>query len=274
MTRVAAIQMVSSAMLDANLEIAAELIGLAAKEGAKLVSLPENFACMGKTERDKLAIREPFGQGPIQNFLAVQAKQHRLWLAGGTIYLSAKSPDKARAACLIYDPNGGCVARYDKIHLFDVTLATEANETYRESDTLEAGNEVVVTETPLGKVGISICYDLRFPELYRRMHDGQVELILVPSAFTETTGAAHWEILLRTRSVENLCYVIASNQGGQHANKRTTWGHSMIVNPWGEVLDRVEKGPGLAIADIDVNQQRLLRKNFPCIEHRKIIDER
>jgi nitrilase len=178
--------------------------------------------------------------------------------------------NKVRPACLLYDPEGKCIFRYDKIHLFDVTVDEDSEESYQESSTLEAGDEIVVAETPLGNIGMSICYDLRFPELYRAMHKDDVNIITVPSAFTATTGETHWDSLLRARAIENLCYVIASNQGGQHINDRETWGHSMIIDPWGEILDCVEKGPGFAIADIDLEKQKTLRRNFPCLEHRQL----
>ncbi|TDJ17003.1 MAG: carbon-nitrogen hydrolase family protein [Gammaproteobacteria bacterium] len=269
MTKVASLQMISTADVDVNLESASELIAQAANQGAEFLLLPENFPLMGHEEHDKVAILEPFGQGPIQGFLSEQSQKYGIWLMGGTIPLQASVADKIRAACLLYDPAGKCAFRYDKIHLFDATVDEESEESYQESNTLEAGNEIVIAETPFGNIGMTVCYDLRFPELYRAMLKNDVNIITVPSAFTATTGVAHWESLLRARAIENLCYVIASNQGGQHINDRETWGHSMIIDPWGDILDCIEKGPGFAIANIDLERQKTLRRNFPCLEHRK-----
>lgn len=267
MTRVAAIQMVSTDNVETNLSSAASLIRQAASDRAELLVLPENFPLMGHHEQDKIAIREPYGNGPIQTFLGEQAKSHKIWLMGGTIPLTADAPNKIRAACLLYNPQGECVARYDKIHLFDVSV-NGGDETYNESSTIEAGSGITVAKTPFGNIGMSVCYDLRFPELYRNMHAQDVNIITVPSAFTATTGKAHWETLLRARAVENLCYVIAPNQGGRHINNRETWGHSMVINPWGDILAVVEQGDGIACADIDLEQLKTLRNNFPTLKHR------
>ena len=270
MTRVAAIQMVSTENVAANLEAAARLIRQAVSDGAEFLVLPENFPLMGMHEQDKLAVMEPFGNGPLQRFLMEQATSHHIWLAGGTIPLQASSPDRIRAACLLYDPQGKCVARYDKIHLFDVAVDNDKDETYNESCTIEAGDQLTVAKTPFGNVGMSVCYDLRFPEIYRNMHRQGVNIIIVPSAFTATTGKAHWEALLRTRAVENLSYVIAPDQGGRHINNRETWGHSMVINPWGDILAVIDSGEGVACADIDIEQLQTLRQNFPVLEHRKL----
>lgn len=269
MTRVASIQMISTADVSQNLISASELISQAVDQGANFLLLPENFPLMGHEEHDKVSILEPFGQGPIQDFLSHQSLRHGIWLMGGTIPLQASDANKVRASCLLYNPEGQCTSRYDKIHLFDVTVDEDTDECYQESNTLEAGNEIVVAETPFGNIGMSVCYDLRFPELYRAMLEYDVDIITVPSAFTATTGEAHWESLLRARAIENLSYVIASNQGGKHINNRETWGHSMIIDPWGRILDCVEKGPGFAIADINLEKQKKLRKNFPCLKHKK-----
>jgi nitrilase len=234
------------------------------------VTLPENFPLMGKEDADRQAIKEILGRGPIQQFLSEQAEQQQIWLLGGTIPLESNNPDKVYPASLLFNPKGECVAHYNKIHLFDVLVDESSDESYRESDNFEPGNEVVVANTDIGNIGLSVCYDLRFPELYRKMHDDNVQIITAPSAFTATTGEAHWESLLRTRAVENLCYVIASNQGGTHVNERETWGHSMIVDPWGTILVSVEKGAGVAVADINLEKQAKLRKMFPALEHRKI----
>ena len=261
--------MISTAEVGENLQSASELIDQAVEQGANFLLLPENFPFMGHEEHDKVAILESFGKGPIQDFLSEQSQKHGIWLMGGTIPLQASDANKVRPACLLYDPQGKCTSRYDKIHLFDATVDEESEESYQESNTLEAGCEIVIAETPIGNIGMSVCYDLRFPEVYRAMHKDDVNIITVPSAFTATTGEAHWETLLRARAIENLCYVIASNQGGQHINDRETWGHSMIIDPWGDILDCIEKGPGFAIADIDLERQKTLRRNFPCLEHRK-----
>ena len=269
MTRVAAIQLVSTDDIDTNLNVTDELINQAVTDHAELVVLPENFPFMGMQEQDKLGVAEPFGQGPMQDFLSDQAKQKGIWLIGGTIPLEASRPDRIRAACLLYNPEGECIARYDKMHLFDVSVSEE-NEVYCESGTIEAGDALVVAKTPLGNIGMSVCYDLRFPEMYRIMHEQDVNIIVVPSAFTHTTGMAHWEPLLRSRAVENLCYVIAPDQGGLHVNNRETWGHSMILNPWGDILAVKDKGEGVVCADIELEQLNRLRINFPVLEHRKL----
>ncbi len=272
MTNVAAAQMVSTDTVSENLEQAEKLIAEAVSRQAELVTLPENFPLMGKKDTDRLAIKETFGSGPIQSFLSEQAKQQHIWLLGGTIPLESNKSTKVYPASLLFNPEGKCIAHYDKIHLFDVLVDESNNESYKESDNFEPGKEIIVAETDIGNIGLSVCYDLRFPELYRKMHDDNVQIITAPSAFTATTGAAHWETLLKTRAVENLCYVIASNQGGKHVNERETWGHSMIVDPWGTILASVDKGAGIAVAKIDLEKQSKLRKTFPVLEHRKIIN--
>lgn len=269
MKRVAAIQMASGPKVGANLNEAGRLISLAADAGAELIVLPENFAIMGITDKDQVAIREQDGEGPIQDFLATQAEKHRVWLVGGTVPLVANDPAKVRAASLLYDSQGRRIARYDKVHLFDVVLE-ESREQYNESQTIVSGDRVVVVDTPFGRLGMAICYDLRFPELFRRMHDEGVQLIVLPASFTAITGRAHWEPLVRARAIENLCYLIASAQGGYHVNGRETHGDSMIVDPWGAVLDRLPRGSGFVIADIDLGREAILRRSFPVLEHRKI----
>ena len=275
MINVAAVQMVSTDTVNENLELAQKLIADAVSKQAKLVTLPENFPLMGKEDTARLAIKEPLTNGPLQSFLSEQSKQHHIWLLGGTIPIESEKPDKVFPASLLYDPKGKCIAHYDKIHLFDVlvdeSMDASENESYRESDAFEAGNRIVVAKTEIGNIGLSVCYDLRFPEMYRKMHEDNVQIITVPSAFTATTGKAHWESLLKTRAIENLCYVIASNQGGTHDNERETWGQSMIVDPWGTILASVDKGAGVAIAAIDLEKQSKLRKMFPVLEHRKIL---
>lgn len=267
--RVAAIQMASGPNVSANLLEAGRLIAKAAEAGAKLVVLPENFAIMGMDEYDKVKIKEADGKGPIQDFLAEQARRHGIWLVGGAIPLAGHQADKVNAACLVFDDKGQRVARYDKVHLFDVTI-TEVGENYIESETIEPGNDVVVIDTPFGRLGLAVCYDLRFPEIFRQMLQNGVEIIVLPSSFTAITGKAHWEVLVRARAIENLSYVVASAQGGFHANGRETYGHSMIVDPWGVVLDHLAQGSGVVVADIDLERLRDIRRNFPALEHRKI----
>lgn len=269
MTRVAAIQMASGPNVNANLLEAARLLKKAAEAGAKLVVLPENFAMMGMTEFDKVKIREADGDGPLQDFLAEQAAKLGIWLVGGTIPLAGHDPDKVNAACLLFDDKGNRVARYDKIHLFDVKI-TESDERYNESESIEPGSKVVVVDTPFGKLGLAVCYDLRFPGLFRHMSEEGVELFVLPSAFTAITGKAHWDTLVRARAIENLSYVIAAAQGGYHANGRETFGHSMIVDPWGVVLDELPRGSGVVVADVERDRLHDLRRSFPVLEHRKI----
>jgi predicted amidohydrolase len=265
--RIAAIQMTSGSEVGPNLAEAAHLIDQAVDAGATMVVLPENFAIMPMQEGDRLVVVEKDGAGPIQGFLSEQARQHHIWLIGGTIPLQARQRNKVRAACLLFDDQGARVARYDKIHLFDVKL--QNGEEYLESGAIEAGDEIVVADTPLGRLGLAVCYDLRFPELFRRMLDEGAEIVTLPSAFTVLTGKAHWEALLRARAIENLIFVIASAQVGRHSNGRETYGDSMIVGPWGEVLGRLARGPGFVIADIDREHMQRVRSALPSIEHRK-----
>lgn len=269
MKRVAAIQMASGPNVNANLLEAQRLIDQAVNAGAGLIVLPENFAQMGSKESDKLKIQEQPGEGPLQSFLAEQAKQHGIWLVGGAIPIATDDPGKVFASSLLFDDQGEQVARYDKVHLFDVHLS-ESNENYNESETIKSGHDVMVAETPFGKLGMAVCYDLRFPGFFRRMLDEQVDIISLPSAFTALTGKAHWDILVRARAIENLAFVVAAAQGGFHVNGRETYGDSMIVDPWGTVLDRKLRGSGVAVADIDLERQREIRANFPVLEHRKI----
>lgn len=264
--------MVSTDRLEENLIQAETLIQQAVDQQASFITLPENFPLMGKEDADRLALAEALGTGPIQDFLSKQASQHGVWLLGGTIPLQTEKSGKVFAASLLYGPDGARQAHYNKIHLFDVMVNESNGESYQESATFEPGTEVVVASTDIGNIGLSVCYDLRFPELYRRMHRDAVQIITAPAAFTATTGEAHWESLLRTRAVENLCYVVASNQGGRHANGRDTWGHSMIVDPWGHILDCIEHGPGIATASIDLDKQAKLRSMFPALQHRKLED--
>lgn len=270
MTTVACVQMASGPNVGANLFEAERLIGMAVDKGAKLVVLPENFALMGKDQTDKVAVRETAGAGQTQDFLAQQASKHNIWLVGGTIPLVAHADNKIRAACLLFNDQGQQVARYDKIHLFDVSVV-DSDESYTESDTIEAGDQAVVVDTPFGRLGLAVCYDLRFPELFRTMLDQGMELLALPSAFTAITGKAHWETLVRARAIENLCYVFAAGQGGYHVNGRATYGHSMIVDPWGQVMNELATGSGLVCAEVDLARLRNIRRTFPCLDHRNIV---
>lgn len=262
--------MASSPNVGANLLEAEKLIAEAAKAGAKLVALPENFALMGEHELDKIRVKEVDGQGPIQNFLAETALKYGVWIVGGTMPIAGDAENKVRAACLIYNDRGERVARYDKMHLFDVSVPG-TNEVYRESDSIEAGAHPLVFDTPFGRMGVAVCYDLRFPEFFREMARMGMEILVIPSAFTAETGAAHWELLLRARAVENLCYIIAPNQGGFHINGRKTFGHSMIVDPWGVVLDCYKTGGGFVAAEIDLEHLEKVRTAFPVLQHRRFI---
>ncbi|MCC6534928.1 MAG: carbon-nitrogen hydrolase family protein [Burkholderiales bacterium] len=264
-TRMAAIQMVSGPDVDANLAAARGLLEQAAGCGARLAALPEFFAIMGLREMDKVAVREPFGSGPIQRFLAATARELELWIVGGSMPLAASAPDKVLNTCLVYDDSGQLAGRYDKIHLFGFDNGVER---YVEANSIEPGSDVVTLTSPFGRLGLSVCYDLRFPELYRAM--GPVDAIFVPSAFTATTGRAHWETLIRARAVENQAYVIAPAQGGRHPSGRETHGESMIVDPWGEILDRLPVGPGVAVADIDPARIAAVRASLPALEHRTL----
>ena len=265
MFRVAAIQMASGPVVGANLQEAGRLIELAAGTGARIVALPEYFAIMGMKDTDKVAVREKDGSGPIQQFLSEQAKRHRIWIVGGSVPLEASVPEKVRNSCLVYDQDGERVGRYDKIHLFGFEMG---NERYSEERTIEPGTQVVTLDSPYGKLGISVCYDLRFPELYRAM--GEVDLIMVPSAFTETTGKAHWDTLIRARAIENLAYVVAPAQGGYHVNGRETHGHTMIVDPWGVVLDRLPRGSGVVVAGVNPTYQAKIRRSLPALTHKTV----
>jgi nitrilase len=269
MTVVAALQMVSGPDIEANLQTAERLISQAAAAGAQLVVLPENFALMGIKETDKLAAQELEGDGPIQAFLASQAIHHQLWLVGGTLPLAVQAANKVRAACLLFDPQGRLAARYDKIHLFDVQVVG-SQESYRESATIEPGHRPVVAATPFGRLGLAVCYDLRFPELFRALLDQDMEILALPAAFTAITGRAHWETLLRARAIENLCYVIASAQGGWHANGRETYGDSMVIDPWGVILERLASGPGVVLACLDRHRLQTVRQQFPALSHRRL----
>ncbi len=267
--KIAAVQMATGPNVSANLLETERLVAEAAEGGARLVVLPENFAVMGKRDQDQLALAENDGDGPLQEFLSLIAEKYAIWLVGGTVPLAARDASKVRAACLLFNDKGVRVARYDKMHLFDVHLL-DADERYVESATIEPGNQVVVVDSPFGRLGLSVCYDLRFPEMYRNMLDQGAEVLAIPSSFTAITGKAHWEVLVRARAIENLVYVIAAAQGGYHINGRETHGHSMIVDPWGTVLAQVPRGNGSVSCLMDREYQATVRRTFPTIGHRRL----
>jgi nitrilase len=257
--------MVSGPDVSANLARAGELIAQAAVQGARLVALPEYFGILGMKDTDKVAARERDGDGPIQRFLADTARAHGLWLLGGSVPLESQTIGKVFNSSLLYDDEGRRVARYDKIHLFGLDLG---NERFSEARTIVPGSQVKVADSPFGRLGLSICYDVRFPELYRAM--GPVDIMFVPSAFTATTGRAHWEPLLRARAIENLAWVIAPAQGGLHPNGRETHGHSMIIDPWGGIVSERARDPGVVMAEIDPTFQARMRASLPALEHRTL----
>lgn len=269
MTTVAAIQMASSPRREANFSEAERLLAAAAARGAKLAVLPEYFAQFGLPEAERVTEAEDFGEGPVQSFLSHQARLTGMWIVGGSLPLRGTG-SRVRGASLLYDDKGGVVARFDKIHLFDVHIP-EREERYEESGWTEPGDSITVVQTPFGKLGMAVCYDLRFPEVFRRMTAQGAEIFVLPAAFTAATGRAHWEVLLRARAIENLAYVVAAAQGGIHANGRETWGETMIVDPWGSVLGRREEsGGGVVTAALDLERQRALRRSFPVLEHRQL----
>jgi nitrilase len=261
--RVAAIQMISTPRVEENLHAAGESIAEAVRQGAGLIALPEYFPIMGRGDGDKIAAAERDGDGPVQEFLADAARRHGVWLIGGTLPLVSNVPGKVSNTCLVFDPQGTRVARYDKIHLFGFQ---HGEERYDESAAIAPGRLPVSFTAPFGRVGLSICYDLRFPELFRAL--GAVDLIVLPAAFTEVTGRAHWEILLRARAIENQCYVLAAAQGGLHENRRQTHGNSLLIDPWGETLARRDKGEGIVIGGIDHARIAEVRASLPALEHR------
>jgi nitrilase len=265
--KIAALQMTSAADVAVNLEQAGALLRQARERDARLAVLPENFAFMGLKDADKRAVGESDGSGPIQDFLANTARTLDLWIVGGTMPIRAGGDGRVAAASLVFNARGQRVARYDKIHLFDVDIPGKA-ETYRESAHVAPGREPVVVETPAGIVGLSVCYDVRFPELFRRLSAAGAQIITVPSAFTGPTGRAHWETLLRARAIENLCHVVAPAQSGFHPNGRETYGDTMIIDHWGAVLQRLPRGQGCVVADVDLNRQAHARTSFPALDHR------
>jgi nitrilase len=264
--KVAALQMASGPNVSGNLSEARRLIDIAVEQGARLVVLPEFFSIMGMKDGDMVEAREQEGKGVMQDFLAEMARKHRIWVVGGSIPMVASAPGKVRNTCLVFDEHGKQVARYDKIHLFNLDLG---NEHYHEGNTIEAGNQVVVVDSPFGRIGLAVCYDLRFPELFRAMKN--VDIIVLPSAFTATTGKMHWETLVRARAIENLAYVVAAAQGGYHVNGRETHGHSMIVDPWGRMLDVLPRGSGVVLAEVNPSYQASLRASLPALTHRTLV---
>lgn len=269
---IAAVQLNSSDDVAANLARSGKLLAQAAAQGAKLAVLPENFAFMGEHAGDKLAHGEDEGQGPIQDFLAAAAQRLKLWVVAGTVPLKVPGDSRHVApSCLVYNADGRCVARYDKIHLFDVDVPDSNGERYRESASLAAGPLTpCCVDTPLGRMGLSVCYDLRFPELYRQLVADGAEILSVPAAFTARTGKAHWDLLLRARAIENQSWVVASAQCGAHPGNRTTWGNSLVIDPWGEVLDRCGTGEGVALAMLSRQRLKSLRGEFPALKHRRL----
>ena len=266
--RAAAIQMTSGRDVARNLEAAAELIATAVAERAELVVLPENFSFLGAQDAERLAAAEQPGRGPAQDFLAEQARSHGVFIVGGTIPIAGPG-GRASSRSLLVDPEGRTVAAYDKIHLFDVSVPGSAGETYRESATTVPGSAIVSGATPLGRIGMAICYDLRFPALFHRLSVAGMDVLALPAAFTVPTGRVHWQPLLQARAIESLTYVVASGQWGEHAGGRRTYGHSMIVSPWGEVLAELPSGAGAVSADLDMMRLSEIRAKFPVLEHRR-----
>jgi len=273
MTRVAAIQLNSGADVAANLQKAERFIGDAAADGCELAVLPENFALMPTRGRDKSRHAEEVGSGPIQRFLGDTARRHNIWIVGGSMPLQSPDAERVFGACGVYDSAGDRVGLYRKIHLFDVDLA-DSDESYRESHSMYPGDELALVDTPAGRLGLTICYDLRFPELYRELVDSGASLFSVPAAFTVTTGKAHWHVLLRARAIENLAYVIAAGQYGEHPDQRSTYGHSLIVDPWGKILAELSSGEGYIAADVDSDRLMKIRRDFPALANRRLIGER
>jgi len=264
--KLAAIQMCSSHNVDDNLATAGRLIAQAAAHDAKLVVLPEMFALMGTDQKDKVLIKETYGDGNIQRFLAETARKNRIWIVGGTIPIVCDDDDKVRASCLVFNNDGIVVARYDKMHLFDVIVSE--TEVYKESATTQPGKDVVVVDTPIGRLGLAVCYDIRFPGLFRALMQKGVEVIAIPSAFTVPTGEAHWTLLARSRAVDTLSYVVGACQGGMHTSGRKTYGHSLMVDPWGRIIaQQPNVEPGVIYATVDLESLHKIRTSLPIYQH-------
>jgi deaminated glutathione amidase len=271
--KIAAIQMTSTHLVEENLTIAANLIQKASQAGATLVVLPEMFPIFGHQPTDKVKVKENFGEGKIQSFLSEQAKKHNIWLVGGTIPLACSEKDKIKAACLLYNHHGEVVARYDKIHLFDVVIAE--HESYLESASTQPGNQLVVVDTPIGKLGLAVCYDLRFPEMFTHLFQKGAEILAIPAAFTVKTGEAHWQLLVRSRAIDTFCYVIGACQGGSHTNGRKTYGHSLIIDPWGAILaEHKAPGSGVIYAEVDLHKLHQIRKTIPLKAHQQLFENK
>ncbi|MBT4160455.1 MAG: carbon-nitrogen hydrolase family protein [Gammaproteobacteria bacterium] len=272
--KISVVQMVSSTQVDLNLLRAEALIEEAVRS-SRFVFLPENFAALGRDDPVAIGRAESIADGPVRRFLGEMARRYQCWIFAGTIPLCTR-PDgvpvpngRVRAASLVYDPSGSEVSRYDKIHMFDVEVSDHQG-TYKESDTFEPGEDIVCVESPLGRVGLTVCYDIRFPELYRHLFELEVDAVAVPSAFTEVTGEAHFELLMRARAVENTCFMIAACQGGVHDSGRRTFGHSMVVDPWGTVLGQLEKGEGVLVVEIDLSTRQKIRQDMPFHQQRRV----
>lgn len=274
MTQVAAVQMVSTPDIDGNIEEAGRLLKEAADKGAKVVVLPENFAVMATGQMLENGQQEAGSEPVIRKFLSEQAKKLGLWIVGGSLPMASR-PDgsgidgRVRAVCMVYDDRGEEVARYDKIHLFDA-MVEDSHGQYRESDTFEPGDQVVVVDTPAGRLGMAVCYDLRFPELFRALREKGAEWVCLPSAFTWQTGDAHWHALVRARAIENQVWMVAPGQGGQNSSRRKTYGHSLVCDPWGKVLDEIDQGPGVVVADLDPERLKKIRDSMPVWQHRRL----
>lgn len=267
--KVAAIQMTSTCDVISNLDHAEKAIQSAAAQGAQLIVLPEEFALFARHGEMRLAEKEIFGNGRIQDCLSDIAHKNKIWLVGGTIPIATDDPKKVIASCLVWNDQGACVARYNKIHLFDVQVDDKHGQ-YCESNYTQAGDDVVVVTTPWGRLGLAVCYDLRFPELFRAMQQQGMDMLAVPAAFTAATGRVHWQVLLQARAIENLCYVIASGQCGLHENGRETFGHSMVIAPWGNIIAELDSTPDVLISELDLNTLPELRNRFPALNHRRI----
>ncbi len=266
--KAAAVQMTSGRDVARNLEEARALVARAAAEGASLVVLPENFSFLGAEDAERVAAAERPGEGPAQAFLEESARTHGIWLVGGTVPVRDRN-ERAVSRSMLYGPDGRCAAHYDKIHLFDVAIPERESESYRESATTAPGREVVAVETPLGRIGMTVCYDLRFPALFHRLGVLGMDILVLPAAFTVPTGEAHWRPLLTARAIESLVYVVAAGQWGEHAGGRRTYGHSLIVGPWGRVLAELPEGPGVVSAELDMIELKRIRSKFPVLQHRR-----